>query len=99
VQQQTHLKAGEWQQLLTALFDFQDLFQGKCGNFNGKPITLELLTGSKPFYRKTFSIPKAYQQIVKNEIAWLDLLGVLINVQSAKQTAPTFIIQKKDNTV
>jgi hypothetical protein len=84
MQQQTHLTARERKQLLTVLFDLQDLFQGKCGNFNGEPITLELIPGSKPFYRKPFSIPKPYQQITKNEIAWLESLGVLTKVPSAK---------------
>jgi hypothetical protein len=65
VQNQTHLTADEKEQLQRMLFDFQDLFQGKCSKFKGEPIELELLPWSKPFYGKLFSIPKVYQQITK----------------------------------
>jgi hypothetical protein len=84
VEQQTHLTADKRKKLLTALLDFQDLFQRKCGKFNGDPISLELIPGSTPFYGKPFSIPKAYQQITKNEIARLESLGVLTKVPSAE---------------
>jgi hypothetical protein len=30
--------------------DFQTLFQGKRGNYNGEPIELELLPVAKPFF-------------------------------------------------
>jgi hypothetical protein len=69
------------------LSDFQTLFQGKRGNYNGEPTELELLPDAKPFYRKPFSIPKAYQQITKDEIARLE---------SIEWAAPTFVIRKKN---
>jgi hypothetical protein len=49
VQQQTHLTSDECNQLHSVLLDFQDLFKGQRGNFNGEPIKLELLPSSKPF--------------------------------------------------
>lgn len=99
VNQQTHLTADERDQLQRTLFDFQDLFQGKRGEFIGKPIELELLPGSKPFYGKPFSIPKAYQQITKDEVARLKSIGLFTKVVSSKLAAPTFIIPKKNNNV
>jgi len=99
VQKQTHLNVEERKELLRTLIDFQNLFQGKCGEFNGEPITLDLLPESQPFYAKPFSIPKAYQQITKNEIARLESLGLLTKVTSSEWAAPTFIIPKKNNTV
>jgi hypothetical protein len=99
VQKQTHLTSEEQEQLQNALFDFQPLFQGKCGEFKGEPITLELLPGSKPLYGKPFSIPKAYQQVTKNEIEPLESIGILTKVTLAEWAVPTFIIPKKTNTV
>jgi hypothetical protein len=64
IEKQTHLTPAERNQLRTMLVDFQDLFKGQRGHYNGEPIELELLSGSKPFYDKPFSIPKAYQQVM-----------------------------------
>jgi len=62
-------------------------------------IQLELIPGCKPFYRKPFSIPKAYQQVTKDEIAQLERIGLLTKVTASKGAAPTFIIPKKKQTV
>jgi hypothetical protein len=100
VQQQTHhLTSEECNKLHSVLLHFQDLFKGQRGNYNGEPITLELLPGSKPFYAKPFSIPKAYQQVTRNEIARLESIGLLTKVPAAEWAEPTFIIPKKDQTV
>jgi hypothetical protein len=99
VEKQTHLTAEEREKLHTMLLDFQTLFQGKRGHYNGDPIELELLPDAKPFYRKPFSIPKAYQQIMKAEIARLESIGLLNKVTSSVWAAPTFIIPKKNQTV
>jgi len=99
VNKQTHLTPDEHQQLGNVLFEFQDLFQGRKGEFQGDLIELELLPNSTPFYAKPFSIPKAYQQVMRTEIDRLESLGILTKVPSAEWAAPTFIIPKKNNTV
>jgi hypothetical protein len=99
VQKQTHLCSDERDELLQALKDFQELFQGKPGEYKGKPIELELLSNTKPFYAKPFSIPKAYQQITKDEISRLENIGILTKVPSSEWAAPTFVIPKKNKTV
>jgi hypothetical protein len=99
VEKQTHLTAEEQEKLHNMLSDCQTLFQGKRGNYNGEPIELELLPDAKPFYRKPFSIPKAYQQIMKDEIARLESIGLLIKVTSSEWATPTFVIPKKNQTV
>jgi len=98
VQKQTHLCSDERDELLQALKDFQELFQGKPGEYKGKPIELELLSNTKPFYAKPFSIPKAYQQITKDEISRLENIGILTKVPSSEWAAPTFVIPKKNKT-
>jgi hypothetical protein len=96
---QTHLTPDEQQQLYNVLLDFQSLFQGKKGECNGNPIELELLLCAKPFYGKSFLIPKVHQQIKKGEIARMESIGLLTKVTSSKWAAPTFIIPKKNQSV
>jgi hypothetical protein len=98
-EQHTHLTLDEQEQLPNALLDFEALFQGTCGKYTGDPVSLELIPGSKPFFGKPFSIPKAYEQVTKNEIQQLQDLGLLLPITSSEWAAPTFIIPKKDNAV
>ncbi len=67
---------------------------GERGKYTGEPIMFELSPGSKPFYAKPFSTPKAYQQVTKDEIAWLESIGLCTKVTSSEWAALTFIIQK-----
>ncbi|MFN9983067.1 MAG: hypothetical protein ACK53Y_24285, partial [bacterium] len=53
----------------------------------------------RPYYGKPFLIPKAYEQVTKNEIKRLESLGLHTQVASPEWAAPTFIITKKNNTV
>ena len=99
INNQTHLSQAEREKLGNVLLDFTELFKGECGNYNGEPVSLELIPGSKPYYGKPFSIPKAYEQVTKDEIKRLESLGLLTQVASPEWAAPTFIIPKKNNTV
>ncbi len=99
VQKQMHLFSDKRKQLLQALKDFQELFQGKPGEYKRKLIELELLPNTKLFYAKPFSIPKANQQITKDELSRLEDIGILTKVPSSKWAAPTFVIPKKNKTV
>jgi hypothetical protein len=55
IKQQTHLSVEEQEQLQIVLFEYRDLFKGQCGKYNGDPVSLELISGSKPYYGKPFS--------------------------------------------
>ena len=46
-------------------------FQGTRSCWKGKPIELELKSGSKPFCAKAYKITKAYNDIAKKEVARL----------------------------
>jgi len=96
---QTHLTTEECEKLKNVLLDFQDLFQGKFGKYNGEPVALELLPGSQQFNGKPFSNPKAYKEVTKDEIKCLESLDILTPVAASQWAAPTFIIPKKDNIV
>jgi hypothetical protein len=96
---QQHLTLSERNKLRSVLTKFQRLFKGQCGSYNGPPIQLELLPNLKPFYRKPFQIPQAYQEVTKAEINRLESLGLLTKVSSSEWAAPTFVIPKKNQTV
>jgi hypothetical protein len=96
---QKHLTLSKRNKLRTLLEKYQPLFMGKKGTYNGPPIQLELLPDSKPFYGKPFPIPHAYQQVTKDEINWLESIGILRKVSSSDWAAPTFITPKKNQTI
>lgn len=58
-----------------------------------------MLPDSKPFSEKPFQISQAYQKVTKDEINWLEEIGLLTKVTSSEWAAPTFIIPKKNQTV
>jgi hypothetical protein len=99
VNNQKHLTSLERAKLYSAVSEFGPLFQGTQGNYNSSPIELELLPGSKPFFSKAYSIPKAYINVTKGEIEQLESIGLLTRIQSAEWAVPTFVIPKKNGTI
>jgi len=95
---QTHLQPEERQQLYDIFLDFQSLFQGKWGEYNGAPIDLDLLPGSKPFYGKPFLNPKVYQQMTKDEIARLESIGLLTKVTNLLRMGRTHLHYPKEES-
>jgi hypothetical protein len=60
---------------------------------------LDILPGSKPFYGKPFSIPKAYLKVTRDTIDCSESIGLLTKLPLSKWAAPIFIIPKKNGTV
>jgi hypothetical protein len=99
VEAQEHLSLSEKNKFRSMLQNYLPLFQGTEGSYKGEPIQLELLPGSKPYFSKPYSIPKAYEEVMKGEIEHLERIGLLTRVQSAEWATPTFVILKKNGTV
>jgi hypothetical protein len=99
VNAQQHLSLAERNKLKTMLTKFQPLLMGQRGKYNGPPVELELLPGSKPCYGKPFPIPKAYLKVTKDEISRLESIRFLTKVSSSEWAAPTFVIPEKNQTV
>jgi hypothetical protein len=95
VNEQTHLSTIEKDKLRSVLLEFSDLFKGECGKYNGDPIDLELIPGAKSFYGKPFSIPKAYEQVTKNEIKRLEQLGLLTYTSQILPVGSTHLYHPK----
>eukprot|EP00804_Cyclotella_cryptica_P005789 CCRYP_000098-RA/>CCRYP_000098-RA protein AED:0.35 eAED:0.59 QI:0/0/0/1/1/1/2/0/492 len=95
----THLSGPEQARLLELLQDFEELFSGKLGDWDCKPVSLQLKEGAQPYHGRPFPIPKKHIEITKREVQRLCDLGVLKWEDDSEWASPTFIIPKKDNTV
>jgi len=95
-----HHLSGEQKDVLIDLFSqYEDLFSGKLGSVPGPPVSLKLKPGSKPYYARAYTVPKALEHIAKKEVADLVDIGVLVkNVHSA-WASPSFFRPKKDGRV
>eukprot|EP00957_Ditylum_brightwellii_P028302 2137901-Ditylum_brightwellii.AAC.1 len=59
----THLTVKQCQQLIKLFSDYADLFDGTVRKIPGKPISLTLRPGAKPFCACAYTIPMAIEQI------------------------------------
>ncbi len=73
--------------------------KGTRRQWQGKPISLELIDGAKPYYAKPYKIPKAYEAVTKKELDRLVRIGLLNPIKTSEWAAPCFIIPKKDGTI
>jgi len=55
--------SNERTQLQNVLLDFQQLFQGKHGEYNGEPLSLDLLPNSSKWAVPIFIIPKETETV------------------------------------
>ena len=94
-----HLSATEKDKLLNLLQEFEELFDGTLGDWDCKPVSLQLKEGAQPYHGRPFPIPKKHVETLKKEIQRLCDLGVLKWQDDSEWASPTFIIPKKDNTV
>ena len=95
----THLSTSEKQKLQALLAKYEHLFDGSLGTWKMKDYSIELKQGVKPYHGRPYSIPKIYEQTLKEEIERLVKAGVLRKINHSEWGAPTFIIPKKDKTV
>ncbi len=54
-----HLSATERNKLLQLLREFEELFDGKLGDWDCTLVLLQLKEGAQPFHRRPFPIPKS----------------------------------------
>ena len=77
VQECSHLKDSEKQELHNLLTKYKSLFDGTLGTWKGPPHTIQLKQGAQPYHAKPYAIPKAYEKTLKYELKRLCELGVL----------------------
>ena len=97
---QQHLSNTQKEQMERLLKEFEDLFQGRVGNYRGNNIKFELKPGIQPFYSKPYSIPVSLLQLTKDAIQEMIEQGVLREAQEdTNWAAPTFCVPKKTKGV
>lgn len=98
VDESSNLNQTQKNLLLKTLQEFKMLFDGKLGAWNMKPIKLKLSSKEHtPYHARPYTIPRIYEETVKNEINQLLERGVLKRVNRSQWAAPTFIVAKKLN--
>jgi hypothetical protein len=85
----------EKQTLGKTLKKFPTLFGGGLGMINIKPVRLELIDGSKPYYARPFPIPQSLEATTNTEMKRLTDIDVFNRSSDSKWVAPTFIQAKK----
>ena len=95
----THLKNNEKKQLLDLLFEYEHMFQGRLGCLPGKPVHIDIRPRAKPFHGRAFSVPKAYEKLLRDKIQRLLDLGVLHHMNSSEWAAPSFGVPKKNQQI
>jgi hypothetical protein len=98
VAEHSHLNGEEQKQLLRLLTQFEDLFYGSLGTYNGRNYDIELKEGAEPFHSKRpYTVPRAYERQFLTEVEQLCQLGILRKINRSEWAAGTFVIPKKNH--
>lgn len=98
-QQQTHLTKNHQKDLVVFLQKYQKPFSGKLGKYGGKKIKLEVHPDAIPVHARPYSVPRSQLNVFKRELEHLIEIGVLKFMRATEWASPSFIQQKKGNTV
>eukprot|EP00804_Cyclotella_cryptica_P023312 CCRYP_000461-RA/>CCRYP_000461-RA protein AED:0.40 eAED:0.40 QI:0/0/0/1/0/0/4/0/401 len=71
----THLSGPEQTRLLELLQEFEELLSGKLGDWDCKPVSLQLKEGAQPYHGRPFPVPKKHKEITKREVQRICDLG------------------------
>jgi hypothetical protein len=77
----------------------QSLFSVKLGKYTKRQLHLELKEGAQPVHCKPYPVPKAHEQLFKEEAGYLVSDGVLEPLGATEHAYSTFITPKKDGCV
>jgi hypothetical protein len=95
----TYLSQKERAALLKLLINYEDLFDGTLGTWNGPEIEIRLKKDKIPYFSRPFPVPQIHEKTFKIEIDRLVKIGVLAWTHAQDWAAPTFILPKKDGSV
>ena len=93
----TALSPSEKSDLFNMLKSHESMFDGQLGAWKMEPISIELIPGAKPVHARPCTIPRIYEETVKNEIDLHVQRGILRKVNRSEWASPTFIVPKKLN--
>jgi hypothetical protein len=95
----THLSSQEKEKLYDLLDKHRFLFKDTLGLLPTKPVHVEIKSNAKPFHGHAFSVPKAYESMIHNEVECLCHLNVLHWCNEFEWAAPSFRTPKKNGQI
>ena len=95
----SHLDDVEKALLRQLLKKHEPLFDGTLGDWNTRPVSLELLPNAKPHHGKAYPVPKCYEELLKKEVDRLVKLGVLRKCSNSDWASPSFAMPKKNQMI
>jgi hypothetical protein len=95
----TCLSKEERAALLKSLLQYEDLFDGTLGPWNGPETAFKMNKDAVPYFARPFPAPQMHEETTKVEISRLVKLGVLEWTTANEWAAPTFIVPKKKGSV
>ncbi len=100
----TKLTPAQQTMLLNILVKNQDIFEGGCGYYNGKPVGIKLKDNAIPYRAKPYLIPLKDWEVLEHEVARQCLVGSLGRLtpeefEKREWAFPAFGILKKNDTI
>ena len=90
-----HLPVKQRNALLRLLLQFEELFDGTLGDWQGEEVDFELKPEAKPYHGRAFPVPRIHKETVQKEVKRLVKIGVLKLIQESEWGFPSFLIPKK----
>jgi hypothetical protein len=94
----SHLSETDREKLFSMLLKFEELFDGKLGDWNLPPVSFAIKEGVKPYHGRAYPIPQIHKAVLMKEIDRLCTIGVLKWQPNSEWALPTFIIPKKGDS-
>jgi hypothetical protein len=93
------LSSQEKEKLYALLDKHRFLFKGTLGLLPTKPVHVKIKSNTKPFHGRAFSVPKAYESKIRNEVERLCHLNVPRRCNESEWAAPSFGTPKKNGQI
>ena len=94
-----YLSKIEQNKLAAVLKQYKEMYQGATGTLNIEPVHFDLKPNAKPYHAKPFPIPKAYENLIKDECGRFENAGIWTKDSTSEWAAPTFGVPKKTSDV
>mmetsp|Transcript_51488 Transcript_51488/g.62042 ORF Transcript_51488/g.62042 Transcript_51488/m.62042 type:complete len:136 (-) Transcript_51488:1103-1510(-) len=92
----SHLDDEEKVKLANVIKTFEDIIQGKAGDFNGSEVEFQLKPNAVPYCTRPYHIPHAHIDLMKQAIKEMERNGVTKEYRgNSEWAAPTFGVPKK----
>ena len=71
------------------------MYEGQTGTLKIPPVHIELKEGGKPYVTRPFPVPKAYEQLTKDECRHFEEAGIWEHTLDTEWASPSFIVPER----